>query len=182
MLFDASRSRLLLINAASCEELIVRSKNWPGDIWCVLIGTLTQLGIGADIAGPCPPALYAGVVARTVVTDALSLWRSGDHAAQLATDGITSLIIAGAWLDEEVAIVALQAMQLGFDVRVLIDVSPLRERRNCELILRRLTASGAICATVRQTLLEAAVSTGDPHILERIRAALGDVSADTALQ
>lgn len=170
MLFKPERSRLLLVNAQFWTEHTLKANTFD-PVWTALVSVFGSLGPGIDIAG-FQPAMAGETKANVVTADALTLWRNGDYARRLAAAQITDLTIAGAWLDEEVMILALQAAVAGFDVRVLVDACPLRDRRNGDIVRARLTASGVLCATVRQTLLEAAVSSQDLDGLEQVRAML----------
>jgi hypothetical protein len=55
--------------------------------------------------------------------DALSFWRNNDVGRRLGPYDTQVIYIGGAWLDQDVLGAALSAAEIGYDTRVLVDVS-----------------------------------------------------------
>lgn len=79
------------------------------------------------------------------------------------------IVLGGAWLEEEVFITALEGVRLGYDVRVLADLSIARLEVDRSLVLDRLALHGVLAMTVRQALLEWAVCLDDPVVKQKVR-------------
>ncbi|TWB89901.1 hypothetical protein FBZ93_11513 [Bradyrhizobium macuxiense] len=68
---------------------------------------------------------------------------------------------------------ALQGAWLGYDVRLLIDLSCQRSEGDEALVIKRLVLHGIIPTTVRQTVLEWSVQIGDRDLRQLVRQFLG---------
>ena len=68
----------------------------------------------------------------------------------------------------EVFIAALEAVRLGYDVRLLADLSVARRDTDRSLVLDRLALHGVLMTTVRQALLEWAVCLDDPDCKQKV--------------
>ena len=65
-------------------------------------------------------------------------------------------------------IAALEGARLGYDVRVLADLTVARVEADRSLVLDRLALHGVLATTVRQTLLEWAICLDDPILKQRV--------------
>jgi nicotinamidase-related amidase len=79
------------------------------------------------------------------------------------------LYCGGAWLDEDVLVAALSAVQIGYDTRVLVDVSVARSQFDQASASDRLAQHGVLIATVRQTVLEWSLAAADDDIGQQLR-------------
>ena len=106
----------------------------------------------------------------TTVLDikACSLWRDPQLATLLAASDTGVVFLGGAWLEEDIFIAALEAAGLGYDVRVLADISVARSEDDRSLLFDRFALHGILTMTVRQALLEWSACRGDPELQERV--------------
>jgi len=174
MLADPRRSRVVLINLTRGEEA-----KMPAEFAARRDAGLALLSTGLDLFGV--PQVVAGEyelnqvsdrIAQSIVpmhVDSLSAWRDPGFTASLAASNVGTIVLAGAWLEEEVCVAALEAVRLGYDVRVLADLSVARVEADRSLVFDRLALHGVLSSTVRQTLLEWAVCLDDPDLKQRVR-------------
>jgi nicotinamidase-related amidase len=174
MLADPRNSRIVLINLARSEPGGA-SARWAAR-WQesrLLLPAARQLfGVAVHSVGECPPADILVDLADSVTwldVDALSLWRDQRFAAPLGMPDIGVIFIGGAWLEEEVLFAALEGVKLGYDVRLLVDLSLARCDSDGPHVLDRLALHGVLPTTIRQTLLEWAVCLDDPILKQRVR-------------
>lgn len=85
----------------------------------------------------------------------------------LAASNVGAVFLGGAFLEEEVFIAALEGVKLGYDVRLLANLSMARHEGDRPLVLDRLALHGVLATTVRQALLEWAVCRDDPDLKQR---------------
>lgn len=95
-----------------------------------------------------------------------------DLISTLGAAGTSVLYLGGKWLEEEIFISAIGAAGLGYDVRVLIDVSKAKREIEREVALERLAQHSVLKSTVRQMLLEWAVALDDAAVSDRVRTLL----------
>lgn len=174
MLADPRRSRVVLINLTRGEQA-----NMPAGFAarrrasvallpvCHDIFGVSQLAIGEFESDQLPDGVAGSIVPTDI--DGLSLWREQEFTASLAAANVGVIFLGGAWLEEEVFIAALEGVRLGYDVRVLADLSVARVQSDRSLVLDRLALHGVLATTVRQTLLEWAVCLDDPIRKQRVR-------------
>ena len=134
---------------------------------CHDVFDVTQLAIGEYEPNRIPDGVAHSIVPISI--DGLSLWRDQEFTASLAASNVGVIVLGGAWLEEEVFIAALEGVGLGYDVRVLADLSVARVEADRSLVLDRLALHGVLATTVRQTLLEWAVCLDDPILKQKIR-------------
>jgi hypothetical protein len=101
--------------------------------------------------------------------DGLAPWNSQQFANSLAASGGGVIFLAGAWLEEDVLIAGLEGARLGYDVRLLADLSIARLEADRPLVLNRLALHGVLTMTVRQAMLEWAVCHEDPALKIRVQ-------------
>jgi hypothetical protein len=174
MLADPRRSRVVLINLTRGGQA-----NMPAEFAarrraslallpiCQEIFGVPQLAIGEYEPNQIPDGGDHSIVAMNV--DGLSLWQDQEFIAALAASNVGVVFLGGAWLEEEVFIAALEGVRLGYDVRVLVDLSAARVETDRSIVLDRLALHGVLATTVRQTLLEWAVCLDDPILKQRVR-------------
>ena len=173
MLADPRHSRLILINparvkpcAASAESVARRRESLS-----LLPAAVEVLGVGVNAIGEFDAAQVPAALAHSITLlegDGLSLWRNEQFTASIATSNVGVVFLGGAFLEEEVFIAALEAARLGYDVRLLADLSVARNETDRSLVLDRLALHGVLTTTVRQALLEWAVCLDDPGSKQRV--------------
>ena len=126
------------------------------------------LGAAQDIGG-----LFASIANCEVIpNDPVNIWRDEDIIERLGPPETQVLYIGGAWLEEEVLIAALSAARIGYDTRVLTDLSVLRSRLDRIPALDRLAQHNILATTVRQTVMEWSRAVPDYELARRLRAML----------
>lgn len=172
MLADPRRSYVLLIHPARCarSEAAQNSDGWGSNV-SLLLAACDIFTIQACVVGEYNPAGSADPVSAFAVVDVdpLRMWRDGSHALSLAMGEAGVVFLGGAWLEEDVLIVALEAAAHGYDVRLLADLSVPRREVDRQLSFDRLALHGILTMTLRQALLEWAVSCDDPAAMGRVR-------------
>jgi hypothetical protein len=173
MLADPRRSRIVLINLTRGEQA-----NIPAEFAarrraslallpvCQGVFGVSQLAIGEYEPDQSPDRVAHSIVPIDV--DGLSLWRDQEFTASLAESNVGVIFLGGAWLEEDVFIAALEGVRLGYDVRVIADLTVARVEADRSLVLDRLALHGVLATTVRQTLLEWAVCLDDPILKQRV--------------
>jgi nicotinamidase-related amidase len=178
MLADPRHSRIVLVNPARSVSVGVTAESaarWQAGI-ALLPAVVELFGVSVFVIGEydpehMPEALQGSVTFLDV--DAFSsLWRDHRLVAPLSTSDVGVICLAGTWLEEEVLFAALEAAKLGYDVRLLADLSIARVEADRALALHRLTLHGVLTTTVRQTLLEWTLSVDDAALKERVRRVL----------
>ncbi|WP_315762409.1 isochorismatase family protein [Bradyrhizobium sp. SZCCHNS2005] len=174
MLADPRYSQVVLINLG-------RGKGSALDDLAALYPGLCWLQAGYELFGVEPVIVCddgpstAEAIARSVgsrtqlVCDALSVWGESRFTDMLASSDCRILFLGGSWLEEEIFIVALQAAERGYDVRLLSDCVQTRREADRSLAFDRLAIHGVLVATTRQMLLEWAVSVGDPILKQEVQ-------------
>lgn len=173
MLADPKYSRLVLINPAragshaASGEVVARRR----ESLALLPAASEILGVGVHAIGEYDAALLPAELARSITPlegDGLSLWRNERFKTSIATSNVSVIFLGGAFLEEEVLIAALEALRLGYDVRLLADLSLVRSELDRSLVLDRLALHGVLTMTVRQALLEWAVYLDDPDSTQKV--------------
>ena len=101
--------------------------------------------------------------------DAVNFWRDEDVTDRLGPPETQAVHIGGAWLEEDILVAALSAVRIGYDTRVLLDVSVARSLFDRASALERLTPHGVLMTTVRQTVIEWSLSAPDIGIGRQLR-------------
>lgn len=174
MLADPRNSRIVLINLARGDPGGTPARcaaRWQESR--LLLPIAQELfGVTIHAVGDGPPADMLVGLAHSVTrldVDALSLWRDQRFTASLRVPDTGVIFIGGAWLEEEVLFAALEGVKLGYDVRVLVDLSLARRQSDRTHVLDRLALHGVLPTTIRQVLLEWAVCLDDPILKQRVR-------------
>jgi hypothetical protein len=176
MLANAGGSRVLLINIArgalddDAEATMLRS-----DTISLLMRGLALLGVPAFAAGESQNHLGSAVAPAGVLhlgVDPLTIWRQDGFSSQLSDPAVGIVYLAGAWLEEDLVLAAIEGGELGYDVRLLADLSIPRIPAERDIALRRLEQHGVILTSVRQTLLEWALAIDDENLRAAVRSLL----------
>jgi hypothetical protein len=125
----------------------------------IVVGEYQPFGTGAEVTDS-----VTGLDA-----DVLSIWHDRRFTDALSSSDIGVILLGGSWLEEEITIVALQGVKLGYDVRLLSDLVRARVEEDRSLAFARLAAHGILATTVRQTLLEWAVRLDDALVKQRVQ-------------
>jgi hypothetical protein len=173
MLANPHHSRLILINPAkepggTPAGLLARRH----ESLSLLRSALEICGIALNVVGEYQPGqipMGLDEIASTIDRDVLSLWSDPEFARSLGASDVGAIFLAGAWLEEDVLVAALQGIKLGYDVRVLADLSVARIEADRSLAVDRLSLHGVPAMTVRQALLEWATYLEDPIQRQRVQ-------------
>lgn len=174
MLADPRCSRLVLINLARANLNAAPAEfaaRWRESVRMLplafeILG-VTLHAIGDRASGQLPDALIRSIA--LLDGDGLSLWRNEQFVASLAASNTGVVVLGGAYLEEDLFIAALEGVRLGYDMRVLADLSMARCEADRGFIFDRLALHGVLTTTVRQALLEWAVCLEDPALTRRIQ-------------
>lgn len=178
MLADPRHSRIVLINparddpATADEGFIARRRESlsllpaASSIFSVAVHVFGEhhRGVGSKELGEAISVLDG---------NGPSLWSDRRFIAELAESGIGVVLLGGAWLEEDVFIAVLEGVRLGYDVRVLADLSVSRIEADRTLVLDRFGIHGVVVTTVRQMLLEWAASLEDHGLRQKVVQLLG---------
>jgi hypothetical protein len=173
MLADPRHSRLVLINLARGDGGGVSSEYTARrhESLSFLPAALNVFGVGVYVVGEYDSAQLPNAVAPLITPldgDGLSLWGNDQFTTSLAASNVTVIFLGGAFLEEDVFIAALEGVKAGYDVRLLTDLSMARREADRSLVLDRLALHGVLATTVRQALLEWAVSLDDAILKQRV--------------
>ena len=175
MLANPGGSRVLFINIA--RRPLEASETTPARAvtLSLLLRGIVLLGVPAFAAGETESGLAtndAGADVLPLETDPLTIWRDGGFNSNLADPAIGIVYLAGAWLEEELVLVAIEGVELGYDVRLFADLSLPRFAVERDIALRRLEQHGVILTSVRQTLLEWTLTTEDESLRAEVQSLL----------
>lgn len=106
---------------------------------------------------------------RRLDVETLVPWRDARFTDLLAGTGVSVVFLGGAFLEEEILIAALDGARLGYDVRILLDVTVARLEADRSLVIDRLAHHGIVATTIGQALLEWSVSVDDPAVSAKIQ-------------
>jgi hypothetical protein len=109
---------------------------------------------------------------QILVDDAVGFWRNDVANRQLGHFDTQVLYIGGAWLDQDVLTAALAAVHIGYDTRVLVDVSVATTRFERGWALERLEQHHVLMTTMRQTMAEWSLATPDEATSRQLRSTL----------
>ncbi|WP_426413427.1 hypothetical protein [Bradyrhizobium ganzhouense] len=134
---------------------------------CQEIFGIRQIAVGEYQRRRLPDQIAASIEHLDI--DGLSLWRDPGLAARLTEAEAGVIFLGGAFLEEEVMIAALEGARHGYDIRLLADLSVARHEADGPIVLTRLAHYGILATTIRQALLEWAVSLGDQSVGRRVQ-------------
>jgi hypothetical protein len=172
MLVHPRRSAVVLLNPSRLSNV---GETTGGDDHrtnlCLLAQGCRMLGVCPSSLGDCEPEVLSAIVTdvQVIPLDGLLLRNDQSFVERLTRSEPRLLLLAGACLEEEVLLAALEAVGRGYDVRVLSDPSVARREAERRPVFDRLALHGVLVTTVRQTLLEWAVTVGDAPLMQKIR-------------
>ncbi|UWU66142.1 isochorismatase family protein [Bradyrhizobium sp. NC92] len=171
MLADPRQSVVVILNPdwarAGGQEEDADRENFP-----LLEAGCRLLGVTPLVLGDCKPQTSAsgmGQVFQMIPLDGNVPWKDERFVQRIAQDDFRFLYLAGAWLEEDVLMTALEGAARGYDIRLLSDLSAARREAERRPTFDRLVLHGMLVTTVRQTLLEWAVCLGDSGLIQEIR-------------
>lgn len=175
MIANPRRSSVLLIHLDRClaEGVSGEVEDWRASV-SLLEAARKIFGIPLVLAGECGRAFECiegaaqGLAGPNL--DPLGIW--GEGVFPFAAEETGVVFVGGAWLEEDVLLTAIRAASLGYDVRLLTDLSRLRRAVDRQLTIERLAMHGVLTVTLRQALLEWAVFTEDKATMALVRALL----------
>jgi hypothetical protein len=106
---------------------------------------------------------------QIIAGDALSFWRENDVGRRLGPFDTQVIYIGGAWLDQDVLGAALSAAEIGYDTRVLVDVSVAQTQFDRAWALERLQQHDVLMTTMRQTMTEWSLAAPDETTSRQLR-------------
>jgi hypothetical protein len=106
--------------------------------------------------------------------DPIAFWRSKQVERRLGPPDRRAIFLGGAWLDEHVFAAALSTSRIGYDVRVLVDVSVAKTRFERVWALERFEQHGVKVTTMRQTMTEWALAASDENVSRQLRDLLAE--------
>jgi hypothetical protein len=173
MFAHPQRSRIVLINPTrsepSDESTGLNERRRAG--LALLPDVLAYFGLPAYAVGELDPSRItnrAGGTANVLDADVISLWQTAELASLAAEEG-SSVFLGGAWLEEEVLVASLEGVRLGYDVRLLTDLSATRVEADGAQALDRLALHGVVPTTLRQAMLEWTVCLDDEVLRQNIQ-------------
>lgn len=171
MLADPRQSVVLILNpdraSTGALEQDAHSENFP-----LLEAGCRLLGVTPLALGDCKPQTSntrTPQVFQMIPLDGRLPWKDERFIQRMAQDDYRFLYLAGAWLEEDVFMTALEGAARGYDIRLLSDLSAARREAERRPMFDRLVLHGMLVTTVRQTLLEWALRLGDSGLIEEIR-------------
>jgi hypothetical protein len=106
---------------------------------------------------------------QTVLGDAVNFWRDKDAIESLGPPERHVLYCGGAWLDQDIIVAALSAVEIGYDTRVLVDISVAQTHFDRAGALERLMQHGVLMTSVRQTMVEWSLTAPKDGIGQQLR-------------
>jgi hypothetical protein len=171
MLANPANSAIILINVA-CH-----TNHLPDSLTKRRRERLSLLAAGAKLF-QLKPLVIGGIdasfselasVAVPINANGLQIWRDESIASLIAATETAVPCIGGCWLNEEVLLAAVQGVALGYDIRLLADVSFAKHAADRSIAFDRLAQHGVLVTTVHQMLLEWAVTLDDPAIQRKVQ-------------
>jgi hypothetical protein len=174
MFATLDRSTIMLINPqrAAGMNLSDRFKKRIEKNHALLRDAVRVSGVSMRLLGDVDNATnpFASLPNCQVLSgDAVNFWRDEEVTDRLGPPEIQVVYVGGAWLEEHILVAALSAVRIGYDTRVLLDVSVARSLFDRTSALERLTQHGVLMTTVRQTVIEWSLSALDHNIGQQLR-------------
>jgi hypothetical protein len=174
MFANPNHSRVVLINPSRSElgEMPAEIAARRHDSQALLSAVLRIVPVAMNVIGEYQPARLPerfNEVVTLIEADGLSLWNQKPFTNSLVASDVVVILLGGAWLEEDALIAALEGVKLGYDVRLLADLSVARIEADRALVLDRLALHGIPAMTVRQAVLEWATWLEDPILKQRVQ-------------
>ena len=174
MFATLDRSTIILINpqTVAAINLSDRIKRRIEKAHTLLRDAVRVTGVPMRLLGAVDDAanFFASLPDCQVLSgDAVNFWRDEDVTDRLGPPETQAVHIGGAWLEEDILVAALSAVRIGYDTRVLLDLSIARSLFDRASALDRLTPHGVLMTTVRQTVIEWSLSSPNIDIAGQLR-------------
>ncbi|WP_315761856.1 MULTISPECIES: hypothetical protein [unclassified Bradyrhizobium] len=186
MLADPRHSCIVLLNMArrigadALASALDRCGNLALLPACREVFGIPQIAVGEYEQGILPDHIAASLEHFDI--DALSMWRDPRLATRLTESGASVVFVGGAFLEEEVLIAALEGARHGYDIRLVSDLSVGRDEADRCPALARLAHHGILPTTIRQALLEWAVSLDNQTISRRVQELLSQTAPPASVR
>lgn len=173
MFADPRHSRIVLINPTRTERA-----GAPAELaerrcasFALLPDIVENFRMSALAVGDFDPSKMTNRAANSINllnADVVTFWRDAEFGSMAAGEG-NFVFLGGAWLEEEVLVASLEGVRLGYDVRLLTDLSSARIEADRALALDRLALHGVLPTTIRQAMLEWAVCLDDVSLRQKVQ-------------
>ena len=90
-------------------------------------------------------------------------WQSPVFTEAVTREDRTTLVLAGFWLEHQILATALHALADSYDVYILLDATPAKERGAARLSQDRLIQAGATPVVTSQVIHEWAAESSDAY-------------------
>lgn len=174
MLADPRHSCIVFLNltrgtASAPMESVLENRHGSMALLpiCREIFAISQLAVGEYDREAVPGHIAAAI--EHIDVDPLCLWQESSFAERLSGANAMAIFLGGAFLEEEVFLAALEGARRGYDIRLLSDLTTARIESDRTLVLNRLAHHGVLATTIRQALLEWALSMNDPTVVKKVR-------------
>jgi Isochorismatase family len=163
LLVNPSRSRLTPLpsrfrHRVDVNLILLRHLLQISGVAIRILGDVTEPMINVERMPSC----------KNLGADTLRFWREKKPNHELGEVG-RFVYIAGAWLDQEVFATALSTNRIGYETRVLVDVSVARSRFDRQWALERLEQESVRMTTIRQTVTEWSLAASDEATFRQLR-------------
>jgi hypothetical protein len=172
MLANPAHSVTVLVNPGR------QPSEWPRRLtmhrreqFLLLAAGLKELQVKPFVIGKIDPQLTEFNAAVQIACDGLPTWSDKALVSTIIAPQTGVLCFGGCWLEEDVLLLAIEAVTLGYDVRIFADISLARHQANRQVAFGRAAQHGILVVTVRQMLLEWASACGDlliKHSIHRL--------------
>jgi hypothetical protein len=174
MFATLDRSTIILINPQTVTGITLsdRFKRRIENAHSLLPDAVRVTGVSMRLLGAVDDTtnFFASLPNCQVLSgDAVNFWRDEDVTERLGSPETQAVHVGGAWLEEDILVAALSAVRIGYDTRVLLDVSIARSLFDRASALERLTPHGVLMTTVRQTVIEWSLNALDHNVGRQLR-------------
>jgi len=158
MLAVYENSLILLINPESARlaTLPIRFRSRVERSRTLLCQAAQLSGVSMGLLGAIddPPTFSSLANCRILSGDTINFWRQTNVVDHLGPPNTHVVYVGGAWLDQDVLVAALTAAEIGYDTRVLVDVSIAQTQFDRDCAVERLVQHDVLVTTVRQMMSE----------------------------
>jgi hypothetical protein len=157
MLANPKTSGVILLNLArAVGRSDALSARRHGSL-LILAEAAARHGVEPLVVGECAaPSVPATLISSAVQLDGdkLELWHRQNIPALLPSPDIGTVYFGGAWLEEDVLFACIRGVEIGYDVRILVDLCDVHHPLERCPALHRLVQHTVLISTVRQMLCE----------------------------
>ena len=174
MLARPNKSKIILINPMVYvqDDCLSEGSSAVDNALSLLISVVNVFDCGTIIICNKQGSIESKDLANVSVVidvDDLSIWKDGRLTSALSDCMTNVIFLGGAWLEEEVMLGAMQGAALGYDMRILVDLSKARHESERSPAFQRLAQHGILTSTVRQMAIEWAAAIDDAAVTDAIR-------------